>query len=428
VSNVLAWIKSNLAIVIFLVVMIAPLVAMPLVAGRLNSDVLEKAKERAKKDSEMQSLQDTKVEVTEGAPPTSVLVNQKLLDDYAEAVKRRKQDADTLYSRAIEHNRKGRDVLMQNVFPEMPSRRAEILPRQFFDALQDEYDGLLRDIGAGGPPDPNEVVSMLRSQERQFMTNMLAMDAVEDLSPEQEAELQQHLRGVRVGEYVRRALELSVYADKDAFDIPVWDQSDSPSPAELYGWQWDFWMYDDFLRGLAEANADAASVDQAPVKRILAATIDWIDLEGGGASAAPPGMGGGGRGAKASQAKPLNPTIEAALEYGSTITGRVTNPLYDVRHIQASLIVDPTRLPEILDALARRNFITVVDLRLTETDPYEAMKEGYYYGAGSLARLDLTVELIWLRAWTTPFMPGSVRDTLRIPPDQPAASAGDKKS
>ena len=129
--------------------------------------------------------------------------------------------------------------------------------------------------------------------------------------------------------------------------------------------------------------------------------------------------GGEGRPAGA----PLDPKAQAALDYRGSFTGRQTNPLYDVRTADVWLIVDPQRLPGILDALARQNFITVTGLTLEAADPYEALQEGYFFGSGTVAELHLTLETVWLREWTSPFMPRSVKQALGVA-DLPPAGTG----
>ena len=168
----------------------------------------------------------------------------------------------------------------------------------------------------------------------------------------------------------------------------------------------------DIARGLSSANEGASSVITAPVKRILKAEVlDQGALNNAGADS------------DAAAGAPLNPKLEAALDFSASITGRKTNPLYDVRYVNLSLIIDATQLPRILDALASQNFITPVDLDLEPADPFEAARQGYFYGAGQIARLDVELETIWLRDWMIPFMPDDVRKALGVPLEEPAQPA-----
>ena len=58
-------------------------------------------------------------------------------------------------------------------------------------------------------------------------------------------------------------------------------------------------------------------------------------------------------------------------------------------------------------------------------DPYELLRQGYYYGPGALARVDMRIETVWLRPWMTPFMPDTVKQSLGIPlpPAKPDAKS-----
>jgi hypothetical protein len=78
------------------------------------------------------------------------------------------------------------------------------------------------------------------------------------------------------------------------------------------------------------------------------------------------------------------------------------------------LVVKTTELPALFDALARQNFITVLDMRLSAPDPYRDLEQGYYYGSGPVSRVHLRLETLWFRAWTAPYMPRDVRDVLGI--------------
>ncbi|MHC5001800.1 MAG: hypothetical protein ACYTJ0_01625 [Planctomycetota bacterium] len=448
-NNVLTWLKGNIFIVIFLVVMIAACVALPIVSGKLNQSVRKEVEKRAGKLTQLRAIEKTQIELPGDTGETrQAVLNKDLLDQYRRAVEAQKGQADQVYDAALQHNSKGRGVLMPELFPEPPLAQREVLPPQFHERLMRAYENLLGELGAGTPPDAEMVREDLERRRSQFLTQTLFTEDESTLDAEQLERLRTELRDTRTSIYLRRAQELDLYASLDAMAIPAWNPARLPAPAELFGWQWDFWVHEDVLRALAAANAESGTVIDAPIKRLVALQL----LQGSGVSAPAAGGGGGGGGGMgpsgfgpagsmgrrgagggASGAAapaggggtPLDPKLEAALDYSTSLTGRQTNPLYDVRYADVVLLVDPRRIPQILDAIAARNFMTVTNLRMTQADPFEAQRQGYYFGSGPLAELTLRLETIWLRPWTSQFMPAEVRQTLGIPLDPPPGQPQD---
>jgi len=109
--------------------------------------------------------------------------------------------------------------------------------------------------------------------------------------------------------------------------------------------------------------------------------------------------------------------------FNVSMTGRVTNPLYDVRHAQVEVIAEYRQLPALFDAIGKVNLMTVLETHIEEIDEYDALAVGYMYGANDCVRVRLLVETIWLREWTAPLMPPSIKDKLGIvaKPVDPAA-------
>ncbi len=446
-NKVLQWLRSNLYTVIFLVLMVVAGVSMPLVSAKLNRSVRTEVQRRVKMQGDLQKLEQTSF-LAPGAPPTAqgqnVVMNQKLLDAYREAVEQQKAEADQVYETALEHNRQGRGVLMPILFPDPPPAQREVLPVQFHEVLVAAYDDLLAGIGAGTTPDPAELAEALQTKREQFITSMLAKSSESDLTGAEQAELRRFMTESRTSTYVKNARQIDVYASPAALDVPRWEQARTYTMGELFNWQWNYWIIEDLLAAVARANASAASVIDAPVKQIVAVQLADSGITGvggvsSGAAAAPPGGsfgagggfggrggrrgpggaaagggGGGGQGGAAS-ATPIDPKVEATLDFNVSLTGRQTSALYDVRYAIVKLLVDPERLPQVLDALSAQNFITVVDMSVVSTDPYDALAQGYFFGSGALAEITLTLETVWLREWTSEFMPRAVKEALGIP-------------
>jgi hypothetical protein len=87
-------------------------------------------------------------------------------------------------------------------------------------------------------------------------------------------------------------------------------------------------------------------------------------------------------------------------DFTASPTGRESNPIYDVRHAVLTVIIDSSRIPQLLNALSSVNFMTVIGMDVEDVDEYEALREGFYYGSDDTVSLDLTIETLWLRSWT----------------------------
>ena len=58
---------------------------------------------------------------------------------------------------------------------------------------------------------------------------------------------------------------------------------------------------------------------------------------------------------------------------------------------------------------------------MTPADPYQAVAEGFFYGAEPVSNVTLQLETLWLRAWTKLFMPPALKAALGIPSGEKAA-------
>ena len=116
-----------------------------------------------------------------------------------------------------------------------------------------------------------------------------------------------------------------------------------------------------------------------------------------------------------------DPSREVPRDFAVSFTGRTSNPLFDVRRVELVVIVDSTRMPEVFDALAAQNFITILDAQVDAVDMFEEIQDGYFYGGAAVSRLTLELETIWIRDWTAQFMPVELKQSLGIPIQPPAA-------
>ncbi|MGA1017865.1 MAG: hypothetical protein ACO3YY_07780 [Phycisphaerales bacterium] len=434
-SKVVDWIKSNVAIVVCGVVILLVLVLAPWFSSSLEAGVRESAEQRARQVSEIAGFERSPVSLdVPGRAPISGsgVVNAALLEQYRNAAARLQSDAEAVRAVAVEHNRKGRGVVSAEAFPRPPRSQRETIQFDVYDRVVEAYEDLLDRVRAGSPPEEDTVVAELQRREMQFINNTLRKQTRKDLDAREEADLDAELAKARLVRYGERARELSFYASLADLDVPAPPQQSRISTAEMFDWQWRLWVAEDLLEAFAAANDGDASVVEGAVKRVVSlqvlGSLEPPRSGGGGSDFGGGGMPGrrgveGEGGAAASGGMSDEPplgevridaSIEAPRDFARSFTGRSSNGIYDVRNVEVVLVVATEELPRVFDAIAARNFMTVLDVSLRPADPFEAARRGYIYGTTPVSEVTMLVETVWLREWTAPFMPSDARAALGI--------------
>lgn len=433
-SVVMEWVKTNVFIVIFAVLMIAALVTLPILSSSMNGGISKTMSKRVGLVSDLRSLEKTNVEQPQAATAVQsqpALVNEDLLEAYRQLGTEMRTDADAVINKALAFNRKDHDVFMDRIFPSMPPEESEVLPRRFHEALIEAYDALFDEINAGQPPTIVVLANELRRAEINFISQSVQKESRGDLTEEETQELTKKLGKIRLGKNREHAQAIEIYLDQyeALLHIPGWDQSQIPTEAYMFIWNWEYWITHEILMALHHANEKNETVLLAPVKQLISMTINGMPtvtpyatqtsrLGGGGVM----GSTGSREGASdsGSSTEPdvvtsggsINPSLPVPQDFAYRFTGRNTNALYDVFPVDLELIVDSTRIPEVLDAIAQENFFTITNLVIRPADPFVAASDGYMFGLAPVCHLELTVETVWLRQWTSEKMPDAVKKVL----------------
>jgi hypothetical protein len=306
--------------------------------------------------------------------------------------------------------------------------------------------------GSGGSGEGNQAPTLDLSEE----TTSLTAEQREELVSLRREALKRALR--------RHATAASIYArtdlDKDdegyPFHVRALPSDDQPSMVQLWERQLELWIQRDIAEAIAETNAEAESVLDAPVKRLLGMRVwpGYVGLHTRGAvgslgSDEESGRSGGQsdwsayerpdeargqtdrawRGAYPvpnSEATGLGEAgDEAPDNFALTPTGRVSNHVYDIRHASVRLVVDHARLPALFNNLSKANFMTVIDCRIQDVNEYAALREGYIYGIGDMVEVEMVIESAWLRNWTQQLMPTVTKQYLGI--EEPPADYEDRR-
>lgn len=433
-KGVIAWVKGHLLIVISVVLILVFLPAGFVGAGIWNGKIKEQA-EKAYNDQERQLTSQERVQYAlpavfdgEEAVEMSRAPNRHVTNFFAEQKQKRQEQVAAIVDRATVFNRGEHEPLVEGLFPEAPSQRAERdLVRTLTRTLAGDprtvsaYDALVRRLGGGLPPDPEEVAGVMTDAETKALERRGVFEGSNDrLEADEEAEMREELSAQRIGLYAGHAGDLTFYVVPGLFESvtggraaseraisprPIYDPAAPVAPMdEAFTWQWDYWAVEDILRAVTEANSGPGGrpvgVLDAPIKRVDSIEVGELVLEQADPS-------GGGRFGSRSPGRG-----DAQVTY----TGRLGAPSteYDIRMVYLDVVASPRQLPAFIDALASTGFMTVTDLDIFTLDPWDEIDAGYYFGSEPTARVQMAIETVWLRAWTGPLMPPSVRDALGV--------------
>jgi hypothetical protein len=459
-QKILAWAKSNILLVVLLIVSIAAAVGLPMFAASWRSSLEQELTARAKNFRSLDSLEKTSVTPPGGGQPQSVLVNRQLVDRYSEIADAMKADADEVLTDAMAINQRQHKVLFAGqLFPSPPSQaQMETMPQKLHRDIDAMYLSLLQEIRAGEPPAINDLAASLeKARVFQFLETQINKKPDAELTPDERSQLETFLSEQRLSLLHRRAGDIGVYANEDILGIPRFDLQAIPGIGELFNWQWRLWAVSDVIGAVATTNGEQSELT-APIKHLVSLDILGLPIPDEAASASgtsrsrpskprrgsgPPKMGGpGGGGGGGSMgvgppdagygsggsvhppeedwpgmedggSQPQRPNAGEPMDATESFTGHASG-VYDILQAQLTMVVSTARVPDILDGFSEYGFMTVLDIDLQPVDKFEALRQGYDYGPGPASELTVVLELAWLRAWTVEYMPDSVKRPLGL--------------
>ena len=424
---VLAWIKANVIIVVCCVVILGALVAGPIVSGGFNEEVKSKVSKQLKEIKNIDRAGRTKFSWPEASGGSNTLITQKHVDEYNKVAAEIAAQSDALTGVAIEANRGDQAVLMPELFPEPASqnrdRDLQVLPPELYRRISNGYDQVLLTLSAGEPLPTKEVVDLLDAKRVDYLDRNLRLGADEQLNPEQQKDLTEFLTSERLSMYVDHASGIGIYLSKETLAPPAYQLTDSPKLDEMFQWQWRLWVIEriaDVIKDVNAANneilAPVHAIDQLNVRGLMETTTPRAgDRAFLAASGAAKGDGGGGRGGRGGRGEQGSVPGAGELDPNVSVTGHITNDMHDIVLVDIDMVVSLDRVDDVLDAFDRPGVMTIVDLAMQRLNVFDRLKEGYYFGDTPVIRLVVTVETLWLRAWTGDAMPDDVRTTLGLP-------------
>lgn len=437
---VLAWARSNPMTVGALVVAVVAMVWLLFV----HSDGVRFVQQLSQRDQQIkriESLRRTVVRIPPAKPDDPerqlrIAVNPAAIDQLDRVYRRMNQEYTEIFRLATQLNRQNHMPMLEGLFPESADASKPFEARIRYRALMEGMvNGRLDEPGyprlrAGPPPTAQDIREVLRQAEASFLTNELFFPPetnTDRLTGQQTQRLDEFTQRWLTKYLLDHARKIHVYTENQItspdfpLDVGAWSSKVlQPRMSELWEGQMGLWIQQDIIEAIARTNRvddPKSNVVNAPVKRLIAIRI--VPEGMGVRDTRPPervvrlGDSAGG-GDKSQPMADQVSDLQLPDDFAYSPTGRRSNMAYDVRHVRVSLIIDVQQMPRFFDHLRQVNFMTVLMLDVTGVDEYEAMHQGYVYGSGDSVRLDMIIETIWLRDWTSRYMPEAVRHALSM--------------
>jgi len=433
-KKILAWVKSNLIIVIAMAVTLIGIGVMLFFSMGWNAKIKKTLAEDVQKA--MTSLSGTNVtyelpQVLPGATAVQIKQRPNTAANAAvvEELKRIAGESDRIREVAEARNAK-KSVLVEGLFPAPANESARVrLLTQMVRARTEAHEALLKSVGAGMPPAVETVSDQLERVRTTEERKRLGSRVDQKLTPEEIEEIRGVMSKFRVEKYAEVANQLTFYADMSVFkSLPAWKEGDLPSLELAWDWQLIYWTHEDILNALVKANTASSGLrqrlPQGVVKRVVSISLEpsrFLPKDGAAPTPTDPNAEGA---AMEGGAAPADPSAEIPKDYTRSFTGRpAASGLYDVRQAEVVVLADANRLPKLIKAINTTNFMTVVDMDLKALAPHDDLRLGFVYGSDALVEARLVIETVWMRSWMKAWMPKSVRTALGIPDDPPPAEA-----
>lgn len=332
--------------------------------------------------------------------------------------------AGELYKKVLEFNKANHvnpdgsiKVLVKGVFPDPTDQENDIKRDELARAFQSAPAKLLAKAKAGTVLDPVALAKDAQDLYNQLGKAMLppGMNDLTKLTQSQRDEIKKKLTEFRFARVVQHAASMDFYADTSAFRLPGIAEGTMPTMTQCYDWQQQHWVMEDVIEAIRNVNRPPGpgNVARAIVKR-----LEYLEVDS--KYAGPPQVDPNAGALARSGTEVAPPGDVMPVNYAVSVTGRMSGPgtnnnLYDIRTGRVVVIVSAKNATQFINALAKTNYISVLDLDVEALDSTEELRKGFYYGDEAVLKMSLVIETIWLRDWTMSVMPKDIRAELGVP-------------
>ncbi|MCC7408287.1 MAG: hypothetical protein IT442_09455 [Phycisphaeraceae bacterium] len=477
VKRLLEWAKANPMTVGSAGVIVASLAVWVFVVWMPGSQFRgDMSRQANAKLSEINQYADASVQIPApeaAGEPQSVrmVVNQPAIEKLEWVQQRMQKESQVVIDQAVAFNRGSHRPMLDGLFPQparpdLPYTARERYREMMAAMLSDQPNTFgLPHLNAGSPPTPAEIAEELGKVDQEISAE-ISPRRVTDLSLAEQREMAAR-RTQRIKEFLtRRARGIHLYASRDPstwpLDVAAWAyDAKQPKLSEIWNSQMSLWVQQDILEAIGRVNHvddPTQDVTTGPVKRLVSIEVvgpGYVGIDNGGtfltqgsgtgrrasimssmaaesafdaqsaalrAAMRPPEMDGPSVSQapvagppQGEEADPTPPVQLASVDYSVSPTGRSSNEVFDVWHARVTVVIDSTRIPQFIDALSKVNFITVLQLTTQDVDEYQDLLQGYVYGPDDVVQLTMSIETVWLRAWTAPLMPRVIKLAVGVP-------------
>lgn len=445
VRIVWAWVRMNFITVIAAAVLLLALGFLARVSSG-GEEFRTKLSQRDQQVQQIAGLMNQSVKIPPDRPDdppreiSRIVINNEAINALDRVYRRMNEEYANIFNLALRINQHNHLPMADGLFPDpIDNFKPYEARKRYLEAFIDmcgrySPNSLLPRLNAGMPPNGAEIAEEMKKVEAELLlgTSLGASDGPNTSGPRvmesKEAERLRENKAYRLFALLRdRARQFHIYAERDIqkpdfpFDFGGWAYgSKAPTPAEMWEGQLGLWLQQDIVEAIARTNSvhnSEASVVFNPVKKLDRISIGalYVGIVSGGAMS----MGVRDRGFVHLGALPAPPTLSPANQrlpdnFAIGPTGRRSNAIYDVHHVWIRMVMDYQRMPDFFDNLAKVNFMTVLRMDIKALDEYQTLRAGYVYGTSDCVTVEMLVESLWLRDWTSRLTPMSIRSPLGI--------------
>ncbi len=407
-KKLVPWVKSNLLIVLSLVIALVAVPVMIFFSAGMNATLRERLNEEVTKVTRDLSSIPVKYEIPSLDPGgRAVSVRAVPNDETTQAVAARLEELAGLSEQArdlvVQRNSAGKSPLVAGLFPKPADESARIrLTAEMVRAWPEAHSELLRNTHAGAPLDPAALLRRLENR-RVREIDKIEQNRAEAITDEERAQIEEDLVQARLEAYRNGAKSASFYADASAFtkllEMPEPDNLPKEDEYQRLFWDWQhaYWVHQDVIAAIVLANNSSRgwrTIIDAPVKRLLRVSVDAMALD-----------------------TVTTGSLSEALprDFKVSPTGRIGgNPLYDTRVAHVEMIVDASSINTVISAFSNTNFMGVLGMDIVWLEGRADLPKGFDYGDRAVARMTMDIETVWIRSWLEPLMPPEVKADMGI--------------
>ncbi len=405
-------IKKNIFSIVFGIIAILAVVALYWPMSGMYATLLAQLDARIQVNSSLDSLATASRSMPLLSPdatnpdPLQVFPTQPVIDAGIAATGQVSQQANNMLSRAVSTNQ--HVPLLPDELPKPTDAIRYMFAKQYAQEVTD-YARWQKILDSTAPPTPAEVQAEKDKLRDDINKARLAYDAQGNATPDSQAEALSEFDLESVSVQPRMELERAqqhrIYLLPNTLPVDLTIKDGTfPPPDKICDAQIVMWVLDDITNAIAQANELYS--DPAPQHDILHSAVKTI--EGIDPPAPVIAQGGVDTSAGVTAATPKVTTVSP--------TGRVCNGLYDVLRFKVRLVVDATKVPQILRQLEVGQFITVLNVQYNEVvDPAVAAATqtgGFRYGDKPVVRIEIDCEDLLMRKWTDNILPDSRKSGL----------------